>query len=82
MLLSKGQWCDCTGEEWWRWGWGVGGGGGVEEEGQPLMREWEEGSEDHLITAPSTSTYQATAKPSLMARLCRPGYYFRHGGIN
>lgn len=46
------------------------------------MREWEEGSKDHLITAPSTSTYQATAKPSLMAWLCQPGYYFRHGGIN
>lgn len=68
MLLSKGQWCDCTGEEGGWVGWGEGG-----LVGKPQMREWEEGSEDHLITAPSASTYHAKAKPTLMARLGSAG---------
>lgn len=51
--------------------------------GSPLMRVWEEGCWDHLITVPYTSTYHAKAKTSLNGFGCaRQDIISCMGGLN
>lgn len=44
------------------------------------MKWWAEGSRDHLIIVPHTSTYHATAQLALMVWLGWAGYCFIHEG--